>query len=770
MNHDDPRLTQHVLGEEHSREMAEALNNDPALQQEAEALQATAERMARALTRSADDGGQAFAAAGPPHREPPTVLARLGGSLGVGIAAAVAAMVVWIGPGSNESMGPMASAAACCIADQCVELSPVECIDAGGQQYGQACQVQVCAVRTNGMVLSAAVPMDLADDVPVTDSDQPLIGVCCFGLVVVPIGENDCLLLGGQWFSEETDCAHNLEPPVEITEEEAPSESPETTPAGGLGVAVNAGMAPPPPVRSKVGRSRSDGRGGAVPSPDSAFGAGMWYTPPDAFPDGASDRAGSSNLAPDTGPTSVFLTPLESPLSTFGLDVDTMGMGIVRRQLGWGQRPPVDSIRIEEMVNFYDYNTPAPPTSGDALAMAVEVAAAPWNLDHRLVRIGISAQEIDASERPAVNLVLLVDTSGSMNSGDKLQLVQATLRMLADQLREDDRVSIVTYAGSASVPLSEAKGNETTKILAAINAMRARGSTAGAAGIQTAYDLARRNVREGVVSRVLLFTDGDFNVGPSSQDELVQLVERERGNGIGLSVFGYGASIVRDDRMEMLSNHGDGVAYAIDTLREARRVVVQELTGTLFTVAKDAKIQVEFNPAKVAAYRLIGYDNRRLADEDFNDDTKDAGDLGAGHTVTALYEVVPVGVSVPGAPGAVDDLKYQRNEEPAEPSAAKLVDSPELLTAKLRWKPVGQDESVRREQSVVDAGTVAGSEDHRFAAAVAALGLKLSNDPHTEDMSFMQLRSMAVQAVGDDAQRQGLLELVDFAKAVMGED
>ena len=758
MNHDDPRLTQHVLGEENSAEMTEALNADPALQQEAEALQATADRMARALARPADDGSQAFAAAGPPRHEPPTVLARLGGSLGVGIAAAVAAMVVWMGPGSNESMGPMASAAACCIADQCVELSPVECTDAGGQQYGQACQVQVCAVRTNGMVRSA--------DVPVADSNQPLIGVCCFGLVVVPIGENDCLLLGGQWFSEATDCAHNVEPVVEIAEEGAASEAPEIAPAGGLNVAVDASMAPPPPVRSKVGRSRSDGRGGAVPSPDSAVGAGMWYAPPD----GASDRAGSSNLAPDTGPTSVFLAPLESPLSTFGLDVDTMGMGIVRRQLGWGQRPPVDAIRIEEMVNFYDYTTPAPPTSGDALAMAVEVAAAPWNLDHRLIRIGISAEEIDASERPAVNLVLLVDTSGSMNSGDKLQLVQATLRMLADQLREDDRVSIVTYAGSASVPLSEAKGNETTKILVAIDAMRARGSTAGAAGIQTAYDLAQRNVREGAVSRVLLFTDGDFNVGPSSQDELVQLVEQERGNGIGLSVFGYGVSIVRDDRMEMLSNHGDGVAYAIDTLREARRVVVQELTGTLFTVAKDAKIQVEFNPAKVAAYRLIGYDNRRLADQDFNDDTKDAGDLGAGHTVTALYEVVPVGVKVPGAPGEVDDLKYQSNEEPSQPASAELVDSPELLTAKLRWKPVGQDESVRREQSIVDAGTVAGSEDHRFAAAVAALGLKLSNDPHTKDMTFMQLRAMAVQAAGDDAQRMGLLELVDFAKAVLGED
>ena len=766
MNHDDPRLTQHVLGEENSAEMTEALNNDPALQQEAEALQATADRMAQALAQPADEGSQAFAAGGPPRREPPTVLARLGGSLGVGIAAAVAAMVVWIGPGSNESMGPMANAAACCIADECVELSAVECADAGGQQYAQACQVQLCAARNNAMVRSADMPMELA----VADSDQPLIGVCCFGLVVVPIGETDCSLLGGQWFSESADCTHNVQPVVGATQEKAPSESSEIAAAGGLNVAVDASMAPPPTVRSKVGRSRSDGRGGAVPSPHSVFGAGQWYAPPAALPDGTRDRAGSSNLAPDSGPTSVFLAPLESPLSTFGLDVDTMGMGIVRRQLGWGQRPPVDAIRIEEMVNFYDYTTPAPSTSGDALAMAVEVAAAPWNLDHRLVRIGISAQEIDASERPAVNLVLLVDTSGSMNSGDKLQLVQATLRMLADQLREDDRVSIVTYAGSASVPLSEAKGNETTKIVAAIDAMRAGGSTAGAAGIQTAYDLARRNVRDGAVSRVLLFTDGDFNVGPSSQDELVQLVEQERGNGIGLSVFGYGASIVRDDRMEMLSNHGDGVAYAIDTLREARRVVVQELTGTLFTVAKDAKIQVEFNPAKVAAYRLIGYDNRRLADQDFNDDTKDAGDLGAGHTVTALYEVVPVGVDVPGTPGVVDDLKYQRNKEPVEPFATELVDSPELLTAKLRWKPVGQDESVRREQSVVDVGTVAGSEDHRFASAVAALGLKLSNDPHTKDMTFMQMRAMAVQVAGDDAQRQGLLELVDFAKAVMGED
>ena len=768
MNHDDPRLTQHVLSEENSAEMTEALNSDPVLQQEAEALQATADRMARALARPADDGSQAFAAAGPPRRETPTVLARLGGSLGVGIAAAVAAMVVWIGPGSNESLGPMASATACCIAEQCVELSPVECVDAGGQQYAQACQVQLCAARNNAMVRSADMPIDLAGDVPVAVSKQPPSGVCCFGLVVVPVGENDCLLLGGQWFSEAVDCTHNVETAVEIAEEESRSESPEIAPVGGLGVAVDASLAPPPPVRPKVGRSRSDGRSGAVPLPDSAFGAGQWYVPPDVYPNGSSDPAGSSNLSPDTGPTSVFLAPLESPLSTFGLDVDTMGMGIVRRQLGWGQRPPVDAIRIEEMVNFYDYTTPAPPTSGDALAMAVEVAAAPWNLDHRLVRIGISAQEIDASERPAVNLVLLVDTSGSMNSGDKLQLVQATLRMLADQLREDDRVSIVTYAGSASVPLSEAKGNETTKILAAIDAMRAGGSTAGAAGIQTAYDLARRNVRDGAVSRVLLFTDGDFNVGPSSQDELVQLVEQERGNGIGLSVFGYGASIVRDDRMEMLSNHGDGVAYAIDTLREARRVVVQELTGTLFTVAKDAKIQVEFHPAKVAAYRLIGYDNRRLSDQDFNDDTKDAGDLGAGHTVTALYEVVPVGVDVPGTPGAVDDLKYQRNEEPASSPAVELTDSPELLTAKLRWKPVGQDESVRREQSVVDAGTVAGSEDHRFAAAVAALGLKLSNDPHTKDLTFRQLRAMAVQAAGDDAQRQGLLELVDFAKAVLG--
>ena len=245
--------------------MTEALNNDPALRQEAEALQTTADRMARALARPADDGSQAFAAAGPPRREPPTVLARLGGSLGVGIAAAVAAMVVWIGPGSNESLGPMASATACCIAEQCVELSPVECVDAGGQQYAQACQVQLCVARKNEMVRSADMPIDLAADVPIADSDQPLMGVCCFGLVVVPIGENDCTLLGGQWFSESADCTHNVEPVVEITEEEAPSELPEIAAAGGLNVAVDSGMAPPPAVRSKVGRSRSDGRGALSP-------------------------------------------------------------------------------------------------------------------------------------------------------------------------------------------------------------------------------------------------------------------------------------------------------------------------------------------------------------------------------------------------------------------------------------------------------------------------------------------------------------------------
>ena len=755
MNHDDPRLTQHVLGEENSAEMTEALNNDPACSKK----QKPCKRPPIAWP-GPWPGLPTMEAKRLPRRD------RLGVkhppcSLGLGAAWAWASRRPWrrwwfgLALDPTRAWGPWPVRPRVVLPISVWNCHRWNATTRVVSNMAKHARCRCVWFEKTEWCVQPICRSTLRPTFRVADSDQPLIGVCCFGLVVVPIGENDCLLLGGQWFNESADCTHNVEPVVEITEEEAASESPEIAPRVDWASRSNAGMAPPPAVRSKVGRSRSDGRGGAVPSPDSAVGAGRWYASPDAFADGTRDRAGSSNLTPDTGPTSVFLAPLESPLSTFGLDVDTMGMGIVRRQLGWGQRPPVDAIRIEEMVNFYDYTTPAPPTSGDALAMAVEVAAAPWNLDHRLVRIGISAEEIDASERPAVNLVLLVDTSGSMNSGDKLQLVQATLRMLADQLREDDRVSIVTYAGSASVPLSEAKGNETTKILAAIDAMRAGGSTAGAAGIQTAYDLARRNVRDGAVSRVLLFTDGDFNVGPSSQDELVQLVELERGNGIGLSVFGYGASIVRDDRMEMLSNHGDGVAYAIDTLREARRVVVQELTGTLFTVAKDAKIQVEFNPAKVAAYRLIGYDNRRLADQDFNDDTKDAGDLGAGHTVTALYEVVPVGVSVPGAPGAVDDLKYQRNEEAAEPSLAELIDSPELLTAKLRWKPVGQDESVRREQSVVDAGTVAGSEDHRFAAAVAALGLKLSNDPHTKDMTFMQLRAMAVQAAGDDAQRQG---------------
>ena len=292
----------------------------------------------------------------------------------------------------------------------------------------------------------------------------------------------------------------------------------------------------------------------------------------------------------------------------------------------------MDAIRIEEMVNFYDYTTPAPPTSGDALAMAVEVAAAAMELDHRLVRIGISAEEIDASERPAVNLVLLVDTSGSMNSGDKLQLVQATAH--ADRPAQRSRPGLHRHLRRrCECPLVRSQGQRNHQDLGRHRRHATGGSTAGGGD-------SNRTTRGGMSAmgqshELLLFTDGDFNVGPSSQDELVQLVEQERAMALVFLSLVTAISIVRDDRMEMLSNHGDGVAYAIDTLREARRVVVQELTGTLFTVAKDAKIQVEFNPAKVAAYRLIGYDNRRLANQDFNDDTKDAGDLGQGFFVTA---------------------------------------------------------------------------------------------------------------------------------------
>jgi Ca-activated chloride channel family protein len=374
-----------------------------------------------------------------------------------------------------------------------------------------------------------------------------------------------------------------------------------------------------------------------------------------------------------------FLGVETNPLSTFSIDVDRASYANVRRFINDGQRPPIDAVRIEELVNYFHYDLPD-PTSEHPFSISTEVTRAPWNTDHRLVRIGLQGQRVDLDDQPPSNLVFLLDVSGSMNTPNKLPLLKDALGLLVNSLREEDRVAIVVYAGAAGLVLESTSGDQKEVILDAIERLSAGGSTAGGAGIRLAYDVARHNHIRGGNNRVILATDGDFNVGASSDGEMTRLIEEKREQGTFLTVLGFGTGNIQDSKMEALADHGNGNFAYIDNIGEARKVLVEEMGGTLFTIAKDVKIQVEFNPARVQAYRLIGYENRLLAAEDFNDDTKDAGELGAGHTVTALYEVIPVGVETDYTIGGVDSLRYQT------PVAQQLPDTGELLFVKLRYR------------------------------------------------------------------------------------
>ncbi|WP_420128288.1 vWA domain-containing protein [Longimicrobium sp.] len=436
-----------------------------------------------------------------------------------------------------------------------------------------------------------------------------------------------------------------------------------------------------------------------------------------------------------------FLDARATPLSTFAIDVDRASYANVRRFLEQGQMPPADAVRIEELVNYFEYDDPDP--TGDApFAVRTEVADAPWNPRHRLVRIGIQGRRMDVRDMPPGNLVFLIDVSGSME-GD-LPLVKASLARLVDELRDRDRVGIVVYAGAAGVVLEPT--SDRREILDALDDLRAGGSTAGGEGIRLAYRLARDAFIPGGNNRVILATDGDFNVGVSSEGELVRLIEREREDGIFLTVLGFGTGNLADARMEAIADHGNGNYAYVDGEDEAEKVLVREMGGTLFTIAKDVKVQVEFNPAAVESYRLIGYENRVMAAEDFNDDRKDAGELGAGHTVTALYEVVPAGAGRGGRP-RVDPLRYQdrRARDGAEASG-------ELMTVKLRYKEPQGDESRLIERAVRDAGRPLddASDDLRFAAAVAQWGMLLRGSQHAGNASYEDVVSLARGAVGRD--------------------
>jgi Ca-activated chloride channel family protein len=438
-----------------------------------------------------------------------------------------------------------------------------------------------------------------------------------------------------------------------------------------------------------------------------------------------------------------FLAAATNPLSTFSIDVDTASYANVRRFLTEGRLPPKDAVRIEELVNYFRYDYPEP--AGDApFSITTELGSCSWEPEHRLVLVGLRGRAIDGESLPPRNLTFLLDVSGSMQSPDKLPLLKRAMGVLVDSLRAEDRVAIVVYAGSSGLVLPPVSGAEKGAIHAAIDSLRAGGSTAGAAGIRLAYEVAKDSYVEGGINRVILATDGDFNVGVSSDGELVRLIDEKRESGVFLSVLGFGEGNLQDAKMEKLADHGNGNYSYIDSFREARKVLGTEAGGTLVTIAKDVKIQVEFNPARVRAYRLIGYENRALRAEDFADDRKDAGEIGAGHTVTALYEIVPIGVAI-DLP-AVDPLKYQKPSAPFADGSSN-----ELLTVKLRHKAPDGDRS-RLQTVVVEDRDVSlePSADLRFASAVAAFGMLLRDSEYKGSASWSQVVDLARGAVGSD--------------------
>ena len=437
-----------------------------------------------------------------------------------------------------------------------------------------------------------------------------------------------------------------------------------------------------------------------------------------------------------------FFAVSAHPLSTFSIDVDRAAYSNVRRFLLGGQAPPKDAVRIEELVNYFPYDYDG-PTGDDPVAIHTELGPAPWKPQHQLLRIGLQARKVDLRGLPPSNLVFLLDVSGSMQEPNKLPLVKASITMLVNNLRHEDRVAIVVYAGSAGLVLPSTPGDEKAKILAAIDALEAGGSTAGGAGIKRAYDEAVANFIRGGNNRVILATDGDFNVGVSSDGELVRLIEDKRKSGVFLTVLGFGMGNLKDSKMEQLADHGNGNYAYIDNLLEAKKTLVHEMGGTLFTVAKDVKIQVEFNPARVRAYRLIGYENRLLADEDFTDDTKDAGEMGAGHSVTALYEIVPTGVATDVTIRVPDSLRYQTVRTPRSGGA-------ELGFVKVRYKQPDGDRSRLLTLPVSGEPGRAASPEFRFQTAVAEFGLLLKGSAYRGVANFEEVIAAARGSLGAD--------------------
>ncbi|WP_293882303.1 vWA domain-containing protein [Sphingobacterium sp. UBA1498] len=456
-----------------------------------------------------------------------------------------------------------------------------------------------------------------------------------------------------------------------------------------------------------------------------------------------------------------FINPLKEPLSTFAADVDAASYSNVRRFINSGSLPEKDAVRVEEMINYFQYEVSG-PNNGEPVNIVTELTKAPWNTAHQLMRVTLKAKDMPTAKLKASNLVFLIDVSGSMMGPGRLPLVKASLKMLVDQLRDIDHVAIVTYAGSAGVKLESTPGDEKMKIKSAIEELEAGGSTAGAAGIKKAYEIAKQQFIKGGNNRIILASDGDFNVGDHSDESMEELIAKESKSGIFLTVFGYGMGNLKDSKMEILTDKGHGNYAYIDNISEARKAMVTEFGGTLFTVAKDVKIQVEFNPRYVQAYRLVGYENRMLEAEDFNNDQKMGGDMGVGHMVTALYEIVPVGVES-GMVGTVDPLKYQQHASPATGRR-----NAELATVKFRYKePEGEKSKLQQKvvgTAVTELNNV--SEDLRFATAVAELGLLLRDSDFKQKADFDQLivRAKASKGKDEEGYRAEFIRMAENAR------
>jgi Ca-activated chloride channel homolog len=455
-----------------------------------------------------------------------------------------------------------------------------------------------------------------------------------------------------------------------------------------------------------------------------------------------------------------FQDPRKQPLSTFSIDVDTASYANVRRFVNQGSLPPKDAVRIEELVNYFRYSYPQ-PKSDAPFSVSTELGECPWMPKHKLLLIGLQGKEIDQSRRPSVNLVFLIDVSGSMQDPLKLPLLKSSLKLLVRNLTARDHVAIVVYAGASGQVLPRTPGDQPATVEAAIDRLEAGGSTHGSAGIQLAYEVAQEGFIKGGVNRVILATDGDFNVGVTDEGALTRLIEEKRESGVFLSVLGFGSGNLKDSTMEKLADRGNGNYNYIDSLQEGRKVLVAQAAGTLVTIAKDVKIQVEFNPAEVSAYRLIGYENRMLKAEDFKDDRKDAGEIGAGHSVTALYEVVPKGDAADV--GSVDPLKYQEQAR-----LSKAAARGELATVKLRYKAPDKSESVPLSVTVANEPVMPGvmPANLGFAAAVAEFGILLRDSEHKGQASYAQVVELARKHRGEDAEayRGEFVKLVELAK------